>query len=360
MRPMRTTQNFGVLVRTLLLAALAAVLLAGTTRARQGEIVVYSSADEAVLGPLVEAFTGKTGVRVRVERGTNRVGKDWLFDSLTTGGAKADVVVACDAVHAARLAQAGALEPFEIQGSEIPGGMRDAQGRWHGFGARARVLVYRGEKAPSYQHRDGDERTFTKMRELWHPNLSKGVFVMTQPEGTTAGSHMAILWTLWERAEARKWDFQMQRQKVRLVNTDEEVVAALANGEALEGMADADDVARARAAGKDVSMVPLVHDKHTIQDELEKSFGVVMLPHAAGVARGASNAEGARKFVEFVVSAEAARMLAGSASGLAPVIPSVSAEFPALTPENVQEVDFNGAAQVYEEAMSNFREAMPG
>ncbi len=360
MRPMRTTENLRALVRTLCVTALAAMLFAGVARARQGEIVVYSSADEAVLTPLVEAFSAKTGTKVRVERGENGIGKDWLFDTLTKGGAKADAVVACDAVQAARLALAGVLEGHEIKGSEIPATMRDAQARWHGFGARARVFVYHGDKPPSYPHRDGDDRVFAKMRDLWHPNLSKSVFVMTQPEGGTMGSHLALLWTMWERPEARKWDFQMARQKVRLVNTDAEVVGALASGEALGGMTDADDVARARAAGADVGMTLLIHDKHTIQDELEKEFGVVLLPHAAGVARGAANAQGAQAFVEFVVSAEAAKMLAESASRLAPVIPSVAERFPDLTPAKVQPVDFTAAAQVYEEVLSNFREAMPG
>lgn len=357
---MRTNQNFGGLLRTIISAALALCLLGAPARAAEGEIVVYSSADPAVMAPLVEAFTARTGTKVRVERGENGIGKDWLYETLTSGNVKADVVVACDAVHGARLANAGVLEGVMIEGTGAPASMRDAQGRWHGFGARARVLVFQGDSAPTYPHRDGDDRTFTKMRELWHPNMSKSLFVMSHPEGSTAGSHLAVLWLLWERGEARRWDFQMQRQKMRLVASDKDVVSALANGEAHAGMADADDVARAQAQGRSVGMAPLIHDKHTIQDEIEKEFGVVMLPHAAGVARGASNAAGARAFVEFVVSADAARLLAGSASRLAPVAPEVAKEFPGLTPENVVEVDFSEAARVYDEALSNFREAMPG
>lgn len=343
-----------------MVAALGAAALSGHAPARQGEIVVYSSADEAVLTPLAEAFTARTGVKVRVERGANGIGKDWLYDALTKEGAKADAVVACDAVHAARLAAAGALAGVEIDGFSAPARMRDGEGRWYGFGARARVLVFHGETGPIYQHRDESERPFTKMRELWHPNMSKSLFVMTHPEGNTAGSHLAVLWLLWERGEARRWDFQMQRQKMRLVRNDEGVIEALAHDEALGGMADADDVSRAHAAGLSVGMVPLVHDKHTIQDEVEKEFGAVVLPHAAGVAKDATNPEGAKAFVAFVVSAEAARILAASPSRLAPVLPEVAGEFPGLLPEHVVDVDFSEAARVYDEVMSNFREALPG
>ncbi len=357
---MRTTEKLRELVRALCVTALSATLLAGGARARQGEIVVYSSAHPAVTDLLVGAFTDKTGVQVRVERGENGIGKDWLFDTLTKGAVGADAVLACDAVQAARLANAGVLDGVEIEGSGVPSSHRDAQGRWYGFGARARVLAFQGQTAPTYPHRDGDDRTFTKMRELWHPNMSKSMFVMAHPEGSSAGSHLAVLWTLWERGEARRWDFQMHRQKMRLVGTDDDVVSALANGEAFAGMADADGVWRARGQGKDVGMVPLIHDRHTIQDEVEKEFGAVMLPHAVGVARGARNAEGARAFAAFVASGEAARLLATSPSRLAPVIPEVSREFPELTPANAQSIDFAEAARVYEEAMSTFREALPG
>ena len=115
---------------------------APTTEAgEETTLVLYSGRNEAFAQPVVDAFTAATGIAVEVRYG----GTGDLATTLITEGANtpADVFWAQDPAFIGGIAKRGLLTelPPDIL-DLVPERFVDADGRWVGITARARVLVY--------------------------------------------------------------------------------------------------------------------------------------------------------------------------------------------------------------------------
>lgn len=145
-----------------LLALGAAGLLGGCAATPQApgggsaaEIGVYSGRHYNTDKQLYEAFTRRTGIRVKLLEAKD----DALIERLRSEGraSPADVLVLVDA---ARLDKAAAMGLFQPTASsellrDVPAHLRDGQGRWFGLTRRVRVVVVnpgrvRGETIRTY------------------------------------------------------------------------------------------------------------------------------------------------------------------------------------------------------------------
>ncbi len=123
--------------------------LAGGLVAASGEgaeVVVYSARGHYGQEPAMEAFTKKTGIQIKSFGG--EAGP--LFERLKAEGDKtpADVLISVDAGNLWNAARAGLLSKVdspEIQ-TNIPGHLRDPEGRWIGLTVRARTIMYNTQK----------------------------------------------------------------------------------------------------------------------------------------------------------------------------------------------------------------------
>ena len=106
------------------------------------EVNVYSARKEALIAPILDAFSEETGVAVRLV--TGNAGQ--LHERLLAEGrnSPADLFVTVDAGNLHRARQAGLLRPIrsDILDAAVPARWRDPDGFWFGLSLRARVLVY--------------------------------------------------------------------------------------------------------------------------------------------------------------------------------------------------------------------------
>ena len=119
-----------------LFAALAA------PAAPAAEVNVYSARKEALIAPLLDAFSEETGVAVRLV--TGNAGQ--LHERLLAEGrnSPADLFVTVDAGNLHRAREAELLRPVSsaVLDAAVPARWRDPDGFWFGLSLRARVLIY--------------------------------------------------------------------------------------------------------------------------------------------------------------------------------------------------------------------------
>ena len=106
------------------------------------EVVVYSARKEHLIKPLFDAYTKKTGVKIKYITGKEGA----LLERLKAEGKKtpADMLITVDAGNLWQATQEGVLQPVEseILTKAIPENLRDPQNNWFGLSVRARTIVY--------------------------------------------------------------------------------------------------------------------------------------------------------------------------------------------------------------------------
>lgn len=124
-----------------LLAALALVLLGSTAQAAD-EVVVYSSRIDELIKPVFDAYTAKTGVKVKFI--TDKEAP--LMQRIKAEGQNgvADLLLTVDAGNLWQAEQMGILQPIQsaVIDQNIPPQYRASSHDWTGLSLRARTIVY--------------------------------------------------------------------------------------------------------------------------------------------------------------------------------------------------------------------------
>lgn len=130
-----------ILTLALALTITGSALLA-TAPALAETVNLYSSRKEALMRPLLDAFTAQTGADVRMVS----AGGGQLIERLIAEGehSPADVLLTVDAGNLWRAADAGVLRAVrsEYLDGVVPAVYRDPGGSWFGLSLRTRAVVY--------------------------------------------------------------------------------------------------------------------------------------------------------------------------------------------------------------------------
>lgn len=106
------------------------------------ELVVYTARKEHLVKPLFDAYTQKTGVKIKYI--TDKAAP--LLARLQAEGknSPADMLITVDAGNLWQAAKKGVLAPIEsaVLEKNIPAHFRDNENRWFGLSVRARTIVY--------------------------------------------------------------------------------------------------------------------------------------------------------------------------------------------------------------------------
>lgn len=112
-----------------------------------GEVNVYTYRQPALIDPLFEAFTAKTGIKVRAVFAENG-----LVERLAQEGrnSPADVLLTADVGRLVEAASRGLAQPVTSPAilDRVPANLRDAENLWFGLTMRARVIYASTERAP--------------------------------------------------------------------------------------------------------------------------------------------------------------------------------------------------------------------
>ena len=244
----------------LLIALLAPYL----STAWQPSVVVYTALDQEFSQPVFEAFTRQTGIQVLAKYDTESTKTVGLTQALFAERERprCDLFWNNEIVNTLRLDQAGLLASYASPAAEpFPSQYRSPRSHWHGFAARARVLIVNTELVTP-------EDEPTSIMDLIDSRWQGRVGIAKPLAGTTA-SHAACLFTLWGDKRAQDF-FQKLKANAHVLSGNKQVALAVARGELAIGLTDTDDAIIEQDKGLPVKIVyprprarPAWHDVHT-------------------------------------------------------------------------------------------------
>lgn len=290
---------------------LALGLLGFTACGPEPDLVVYVAHDQIHAEPLIQKFEKETGLVVEAayDTETNKTIGHVNRIRAEKNRVRCDVFWNNEVGHAVSLATEGLLAKHESEnGADIPDHFKDAEGRWYGFGARARVLICNTELV------DPDEvKGMTSLLE----ERFEGQVGMARPLTGTTLTHMAALYDqLGEAgAEALLTDIKARNDagKLDLTSGNATLMRKVREGKLAFGWTDTDDFNVAREGGYPVAMVA----------PDQNALGTMLIPNTIMILEGAPHADAAAKFVEWVLRKEFEAELAQSRSAQIPVRPDV-------------------------------------
>lgn len=338
------------------LCAIIGLGMFGCSPSDQPTVVLYTSADEYVAREVIAAFEKQTGIRVRYVGDTEAKKTTGLVERLraehAAGNPQADVFWNSEVFMTIDLADEGVLEPYSSDATaDWPRTFRCREGRWYGFAARGRVIVY----APDRVAEEDIPETWMDLTNHYY----RGRIVMADPRFGTTGGHLGAMKAYWDRTYMpgiySAFVEGLAANEVRLLASGNAgVVRAVAGGEADIGLTDTDDVWAAREQGMNVEMVYARHSR-----EETEGTGTLLIPNTVGRVAGGPNPEHAAVLIDFLLSNEVEYLIARTASRNVPLRAELVEEFASLQVPNPLNIDFRHAAAnrvaAVEEAMRLLR-----
>lgn len=327
---------------SLVFAALACA--AGCTSSTEPEVVVYTAQDAEYAEPIFRDFTAATGVAVRPKFDTESTKTVGLAEAILAerGRPRCDVFWNNEILHTLRLARAGAVEAYLPKlASEYPAEFRAADGTWHGFAARARVLLVNTQRVPQAERP-------TSIRDLGAARWRQQVGMAKPLFGTTA-THAACLFAAWGPRRAQDF-FASLRGNVRIMAGNRHVAQAVASGELAFGLTDTDDAVAELERGRPVTIV--------YPDQQPDGDGTLFIPNTLAVIKNAPHPAQARRLVDALLTPAVEDRLAGGPSAQIPLHPGSKAKVRVATPRTVRamRVDFAAAASAWPSAAAFLRD----
>ena len=335
--------------RLVLLALCLVLVLSGCRSGSEPEVVVYAALDAEFSRPIFSDFTEETGIAVRPKfdaESTKTVGLTQLILQ-ERKRPRCDVFWNNEILNTLRLPRQGLLEVYRPKiAGQYPEAFRSPQGTWHGFAARARVLVVNTEllSEPEWPR---------SIRDLADPKWRDRCGIAKPLAGTTA-THAACLFAHWGDEEAKRFFRALKANDVSVLSGNKQVATWVSGGQLSFGLTDTDDAIIEKEKGLPVEIV--------YPDQEEGGLGTLFIPNTLAIIQGGPNPESARRLVDYLLSAEVEAKLAAGRSAQIPLNPNVKAKVRVQTPQTVKpmQVDFQQAAEKWDAAAEFLRDEFAG
>lgn len=346
----------------LLAAAMVILTSAGCLRPADKEVVVYTALDREFSQPVFDEFTRRTGIQVRAKYDTEANKTVGLANLILHERARprCDVFWNNELLHTLRLQQAGLLAEYRSPVAEAyPAAFRSPSGLWHGFAARARILLVNIDRVP------GDRRP-RSLEDLLDPQW-RGQTGIAKPLFGTTATQAACLFAAWGPERARAFLGNLAEQGVQVFPGNRQVAQAVASGQLAFGLTDTDDAALEIEKGSRVAIVYPDGNSFGQQTppqpaggaqlpageaQLPAGGGTLVIPNSLAILAGCPHPETARQLVDFLLSAEVEAALAKGPSGQIPLQPGIPPPRHLAGIQDVEpmQVDFAAAAAYWSEA----------
>lgn len=317
----------------LLAASCAAVLLCGCAgkRSDQNTVVVYVSEAQVFAEPILRDFEKASGITVQAVYDSKTAGViDRLIAESNTP--QADVYWANEPVRAELLKQRGISAPYaSLNAAGIPPQFKDPDGHWTGFSARARVILAKRDLDP----RPEGLAAYTDPRH-------RGRAVIANP---LLGSvtQIAALFTGWGDERASAFLDAMKKNDVRITRSSAESANLVVAGAADFALVDSyDAVSRVRQN---------THIEMIFPDQRPDQPGVLIVPNAAVLVRGAPHPQNAKLLIDDLLSKETERRLAFDDCAQIPMHSGIETppEIRRIEALHIMKVDFAAVARKTQE-----------
>lgn len=220
-------------------AVLAVIGVSCRAKPASQRVVIYTSVDEPIARPILDAFRQKTGIDVVIKTDGEATKTSGLAEMLEAEAAhpQADVWWSSEPFHTINIAERHILEPYiSPMARRIPEPYKDASGNWTGTGLRMRTIAL-SAKAENASKVAGVRTIF----DLARPSL-KGRIAMARPSAGTTGGHVAAIYTTAGEADADHLFNDLKANGMIMLRGNGDVAEQVAAGTMLAGLTDNDDV----------------------------------------------------------------------------------------------------------------------
>jgi iron(III) transport system substrate-binding protein len=319
---------------------LIAIVIGGCTRSdSQNSVVVYTALDSDFSEPILRQFSQETGVKVLPKFDAESTKTVGLTQALMAEAARprCDVFWNNEILNTLRLQEQGLLDAYHCPAAEAyPQMWRSPDGTWHGFAARARILLVNTELVPE------NERP-TSIDDLANAKWKSRTGIAKPLFGTTA-THAACLFASLGPDAAKQYFHSLRANEVQILAGNKQVAQAVAAGQLAFGLTDTDDAIGEIEAGRPVRIV--------YPDQGEGQMGTLFIPNTLAIIKNCPHPERARRLVDYLLQPAVEVQLAEGPSAQIPLNPAVKVELRVETPQTVKPlaIDFNAAAAHWDEA----------
>jgi iron(III) transport system substrate-binding protein len=308
-------------------------------------VVVYSALDAEFSEPILKEFGSQSGVAVRPKFDVESTKTVGLTNELLQerGRPRCDVFWNNEILNTLRLEREGLLEPYRPAAAEaFPAMCRSPRGTWHGFAARARVLIV-NKDLTAEGGRPSSVLDLTDRRWWGKAGIAKPLF------GTTA-THAACLFSAWGDDLAKEFFGKLRKNEVQVLSGNKQVALSVGRGQLAFGLTDTDDALEELAQGRPVAIV--------YPDQGPEGIGTLVIPNTVAIIKGGPNPEAARQLVDYLLSPGVETKLAAGPSGQVPLRKGLAVPDRLGLPKDFRqmEVDFVAAAARWDAAAKFLRE----
>jgi iron(III) transport system substrate-binding protein len=279
------------------------ILLLGAC-SKPAELVIYCSLDQDLSEQIIRDFEKKHDIEINVQFDVERNKTVGLVSRIIAEAKnpRADVFWNNEIAHTIRLKDLGLTAPYAPATAEgIPAIFIDADNHYTGFAARARVIMYRTDIEVNYPKHLNDF--------LNSEYAENGV--MAQPLTGTTLSNFAYLIQQSSTAEVVQWFDDVKSAGLGFAAGNADAMRRVCAGDYAWCFTDTDDAAKAVVNGYPVAI-------HYLDQGIGES-GAMLIPNSICLLEGAQQNEMAKKFIDYVVSAECELRLAHSTSAQIPL-----------------------------------------
>jgi iron(III) transport system substrate-binding protein len=308
------------------------------------EVVVYTALDSEFSQPILREFTGESGIVALAKFDTESTKTVGLTEALIAERTRprCDVFWNNEILHTLRLQELGLLDAYQPPlALEYPAMYRAPDGMWHGFAARARVLIV-NTKLVSEAERPTSIEDLVQSKWKDRVGIAKPLF------GTTA-THAACLFVAWGDDRAKTF-FRQLRTSVQIMSGNQQVARAVAAGQLAFGLTDTDDAIGELEKGQPVAIV--------YPDQQPKGLGTLFIPNTLAILKNCPHPVAARKLVDYLLTPRVEEQLAAGAGAQIPLHPRAqgSSRVPSPATIRAMQVDFSAAAGRWKEVAGFLRD----
>jgi iron(III) transport system substrate-binding protein len=349
--PQLQTRRF---ILSLGVAAVPLLMLVAGCSSPKERVVLYCAQDEEFAQGLLDAFTERTGLPVHVKYDTEADKSVSLYTELVheKDRPRCDVHWNNEILGTIRLQWQKILETYDSPSSQpYPASAKSPDHTWTAFAARARILIVNTQIV---NEADRPRGLFDMTASRW-----KGRVAMAKPQFGTTATQAACLFEVLGPAKAKDYYRALRENGVALVPGNKQVAEGVGQGQFAFGITDTDDAIAEVKAGRPVAII--FPDRNG--DKENRRLGTLFLPNTVAIIKSCPNSDGAKKLVDYLLSAEVEKRLAESESHQIPLNPKVKAQLPkeierpqeAGGSVKAMQVDFGKATDFWEEAQTFLR-----
>ncbi len=294
-------------MRALSTACLALCSLLWSSCGPAADVSLYVALDQEHSEALVRRFEQETGITVKPRFDTEGNKTIGLVNAIVEEAARprCDVFWNNELAHTANLAAKNLLAPYASpNAAKVPAQWKDPQGRWAGFGARARVLIVNTKLLPD--PKEWPKGTFDLVDPKW-----KGRCGVARPLTGTTLTHFAALNLLLGEERFGKFLDGIFANDVVLLQSNGATMRQVSEGKLAWAWTDTDDYHVALLKGHPVGVV--------FPDQEEGGLGTMLIPNSVGLVANGPNPENGKKLIDWILREETEALLAAAKSAQIPL-----------------------------------------